>query len=74
VDGQHVYSAFFSGNGVNGSLFVGQSYSNRSAWGTAKGDESQSICAVVSGRHFNAACCFDCAHALVPMLVPCLEK
>ena len=38
-------------------------YSNRTARGTAVGDEPQSIYAVLGGRHFNGGCCFDYGNA-----------
>jgi hypothetical protein len=59
LGGQPVYSAVFEGNGINGSPFQGQGYSNRTARGTAVGDQPQSTYAVFSGRKYNAGCCFD---------------
>ena len=40
--------------------YIGQGYSNRTARGTARGDEPQSMYAVFNGQHHNAFCCFDC--------------
>ena len=42
---------------------VWQGYSNRTAAGTAVGDEPQTIYAVLSGRTFNGGCCFDYGNA-----------
>ena len=46
------------------TLYVGQGYSNRTAKGTAVGDEPQTSYALFSGKHYNDGCCFDCALAL----------
>ena len=58
-----VYAAFFAGSpGLDPNsdrTFVGQGYSNRTARGTAVGDEPQSMYAVLGGKHFNSGCCFD---------------
>merc|ERR1712039_246575 len=42
---------------------TGQGYSNRTARGTAQGDEPQSQYAVFSGRRYNGFCCFDYGNA-----------
>ena len=61
--GQPVYAAFFGGApaGFDGKPFIGQGYSNRSARGTAQGDEPESIYAVMGGRDLPPGmgnCCF----------------
>ncbi len=60
---EELYAAYFAGAGAANKRdkFVGQGYSNRSAAGTATGDEPQTIYAVLSGKVFNGGCCFDCA-------------
>jgi hypothetical protein len=60
-----LYAAYFAGAGgvTKGEKFVGQGYSNRTAVGTAVGDEAQSVYAVLSGRVFNGGCCFDYGNA-----------
>jgi hypothetical protein len=65
LGGQAIYAAYFEGVG-NWSKrgrkdWSGQGYSNRTAVGTAVGDEPQSMYAVLSGRTFNGGCCFECA-------------
>ena len=58
--GQPVYAAHFLGAGsTKDTSFVGQGYSNRTAAGTAVGEEPETIYAVLSGRTFNGGCCFD---------------
>eukprot|EP01052_Picozoa_sp_SAG31_P033185 SAG31_NODE_3718_length_3951_cov_2.903686_5_plen_57_part_00 len=37
---------------------MGQGYSNRTAVGTAVGDEPETLYAVFGGRYFNDMCCF----------------
>lgn len=58
-----MYGAVFLGNGRNGAQVVGQGYSNRTAAGTARGDDPQSMYAVLAGKHFNGGCCFDYGNA-----------
>jgi hypothetical protein len=64
LHGQPVYAAFFAGApaGSDGHPFIGQGYSNRSARGTAVGDEPETLYAVmgnpgeaIPGR---GNCCF----------------
>ena len=64
LHGQPVFAAFFAGApaGFDGKPFIGQGYSNRSAQGTAQGDESETVYAVmgnpkepIPGR---GNCCF----------------
>ena len=67
LGGQEIYAAYFEGVGdepksKKSKDFVGQGYSNRTAVGTAVGDEPQSMYAVLSGRTFNGGCCFECAN------------
>ena len=66
LGGQEIYAAYFEGVGDESKRkskdFVGQGYSNRTAVGTAVGDEPQSMYAVLSGRTFNGGCCFECAN------------
>ena len=66
VGGHPVYGAFFAGD-PRGSepqaRFIGQGYSNRTARGTARGDEPESMYAVFSGRKFGGGCCFDYSNA-----------
>jgi hypothetical protein len=66
LGGQEIYAAYFEGVGDDSKHkskdFVGQGYSNRTAIGTAVGDEPQSMYAVLSGRTFNGGCCFECAN------------
>ena len=61
LGGDLVYAAYFEGaaaaKGKEG--WVGQGYSNRTASGTAVGDEPQTVYAVLDGRVFNGGCCFD---------------
>lgn len=38
-------------------------YRNNAASGTAKGDESQGIYAILDGTHYNGGCCFDYGNA-----------
>jgi len=62
-----VYAAFFAGDpdfGHPPPPFKGQGYSNRTARGTAKGDEPESMYAVFSGAEvFQGGCCFDYGNA-----------
>jgi len=62
LGGHPVYSAYFSGM-PHESRTAGQGYSNRTARGTAVGDQPQSMYVVVSGRHQNNICCFDYGNA-----------
>ena len=55
LGGHPVFSALFD-NGNAAHIQYG--YSNRTAQGTATGDEPQSIYAVLSGKVFNGGCCF----------------
>ena len=73
LHGQPVFAAFFAGApaGFDGKPFIGQGYSNRSAQGTAQGDESETLYAVmgnpkepISGR---GNCCF--VRPFLPVLV-----
>lgn len=73
LHGQPVFAAFFAGApaGFDGQPFVGQGYSNRSAQGTAQGDESETLYAVmgnpkepISGR---GNCCFVRPSLLMPV-------
>jgi hypothetical protein len=63
LGGQAIYAAYFEGVGneskKHSKQWVGQGYSNRTAVGTAVGDEPQSMYAVLSGRTFNGGCCFE---------------
>lgn len=61
--GHAVYSAFFVGAPAEDQNFTGAGYSNRTARGTARGDEPESMYAVYSGRHYNNFCCFDYGNA-----------
>ena len=61
LNGNSVHAAFFVGDNTQGSKFVGQGYSNRTAKATAVGDEPQTTYALFSGKHYNSGCCFDCA-------------
>jgi hypothetical protein len=65
LGGQEVYAAYFAGAGSapKSEAFIGQGYSNRTATGTATGDEPQTIFAVLSGKTFNGGCCFDYGNA-----------
>eukprot|EP01043_Picozoa_sp_COSAG02_P035633 COSAG02_NODE_2563_length_8525_cov_90.068835_9_plen_203_part_00 len=56
LGGQKIYAAYFAGGDQR---TYGQGYSNRTARGTAVGEEPQSIYAVLSGKTFNGHCCFD---------------
>ena len=64
-----MHAAFFAGCGdpskghCDGKPFIGQGYSNRSARGTAIGDEPESMYAVFGGQHYNSECCFDYGNA-----------
>ena len=65
--GHPVYSAVFdshcdvgSGRSCDG-LQAG--YSNRTAQGTAVGDEPQTVYALFDGRHYNTGCCFEFGNA-----------
>ena len=51
-----MYAARFDGNGKDGTLFQGFGYSNRTARGTAVGEEPQTSYAVFSGQHYNKGC------------------
>ena len=57
LGGAPVYSAFFVGDNSQSHSYTGQGYSNRTAKGTAVGDEPQTSYAVFSGRHYNSGCC-----------------
>ena len=72
LGGRAVYSAFFAGPppGYGYNPFQGQGYSNRTAVGTAVGDEPETIVAVVSGRYFNGQCCFDYVRLSSPHTFP----
>ena len=63
LGGKPVYGMFFQGDDSHGMHYVGQGYSNRTARGTAVGDEPQTTYALFSGRRYNGNCCFDCAPA-----------
>jgi hypothetical protein len=60
LGGKPAYAAFFVGDNSHGKTYVGQGYSNRTAKGTAVGDEPQTSYALFSGKHYNDGCCFDC--------------
>lgn len=54
IDGHLVYGAYFDpGNG----------YRNDNTSGIAKGDEAESMYAVMDGQHYNNGCCFDYGNA-----------
>ena len=64
VGGNPVYSAYFeggqnSGGGQNATNYGTMGFRSNNKNGTAVGDDPETIYAVVSGRHFNARCCFD---------------
>lgn len=66
VGGRKVYGALFVGDASwpgHAVPFQGQGYSNRTAQGTARGDEPQSMYALFSGEHFGGGCCFDYGNA-----------
>jgi hypothetical protein len=66
VGGKPVYAAYFEGDKnftKPPKPFSGQGYSNRTARGTARGDEPQSIYAVLGGQHMIGGCCFDYGNA-----------
>jgi hypothetical protein len=65
LGGHPVYAAVFEGDTRgSGHPFSGQGYSNRTARGTAVGDEPQSMYAVFSGQHLGSGgCCFDYGNA-----------
>ena len=64
VGGYPVYAAVFEGDPRgSGHPFQGQGYSNRTAKGTAVGDEPQSMYAVFAGGNFDGGCCFDYGNA-----------
>ena len=65
LGGRKVYAAYFTGAGTapHSKDYVGQGYSNRTAAGTAVGDEPQTVYAVLSGQTFNGGCCFDYGNA-----------
>lgn len=83
LHGEVVFAAFFAGApaGFDGKPFIGQGYSNRSARGTAQGDESETLYAVmgnpkepIPGR---GNCCFvrlslppTCTLALAQLFSP----
>lgn len=54
LNGQKAYGVFIS-------PFTG--YRNNQATGTATGDESEGLYAVLDGTHYNTACCFDYGNA-----------
>jgi len=57
LGGEPVKAAFFAGDPRgSGHPFFGQGYSNRTARGTAQGDEPQSMYSVFSGQHFGGGC------------------
>eukprot|EP00912_Choanoflagellata_sp_UC4_P000917 UC4_evm1s567 len=61
-----VYAAVFLGDPKGSEVnahFLGQGYSNRTARGTATGDQPQSMYAIFSGDHFTGGCCFDYGNA-----------
>jgi hypothetical protein len=74
LSGKAVHAAFFVGDNSHGKQFVGQGYSNRTAKGTAVGDEPQTSYALFSGKHYNDGCCFDCAPAGPARLLYLLTK
>ena len=65
--GDHlIYGAFFAGDVPfpgQTPRFQGQGYSNRTAQGTARGDEAQSLYALFGGGHYGGGCCFDYGNA-----------
>ncbi len=66
IGGHPVYGAFFAGDVPfpgRAPRFQGQGYSNRTAQGTARGDEPQSIYALFGGGHYGGGCCFDYGNA-----------
>jgi hypothetical protein len=64
LSGKPVYSAFFAGSPTEDLHFKNaQGYSNRTARGTARGDDPQSMYVVLSGRYWNSGCCFDYGNA-----------
>ena len=42
--------------------------------GVAKGNEEQSIYAVMSGTHYGSGCCFDCASPPIAPSVSCATR
>ena len=66
LGGSPVYGALFVGDNSHGRHFNGQGYSNRTAKGTAVGDEPQSQYAIFAGKHYNDGCCFDCTCSSLP--------
>lgn len=70
LGGQKVYGAFFEGcdpakhgGRCDNTPFIGQGYSNRSARGTAVGDDPETLYAVFGGQHYDNNCCFDYGNA-----------
>ena len=54
-----------NGVGVYGMYFdPGYGYHVDNTKGIAKGNEPESIYAVMSGTHYNGGCCFECVHLL----------
>lgn len=54
LNGQKAYGVFIS---------PGTGYRNNEASGTATGDASEGMYAVIDGTHYNGACCFDYGNA-----------
>jgi hypothetical protein len=54
LNGQKAYGVFIS---------PGTGYRNNKVSGSAKGDESEGMYAVLDGTHFNNGCCFDYGNA-----------
>ena len=54
VGGHHVYGAYFEGN---------QGYRIDHGINIAKGNEPETILAVLHGKHYNDGCCFDYGNA-----------
>ena len=63
LGGKPAYGLFFVGDDSHNMHYVGQGYSNRTARGTAVGDEPQTTYALFSGRRYNGNCCFDYGNA-----------
>jgi hypothetical protein len=69
LGGQPVFAAVFNGQG-HSHTYIGQGYSNRTARGTARGDEAETVYAVVSGRHYNSGCCLSVQRYPAPLGPP----
>jgi len=65
--GRKVYSAYFEPvdmyPGAPHPKEVGVGYRNDNTTGVAKGDEPETLYAVMSGTHYNNGCCFDYGNA-----------